>query len=75
MYNIADKMITGCKLDFAIFASLMLQIPIACFDMKGVDLVLPPDHKGLVTRNTNLWLLCGALQHLYDITHCVNYAC
>ena len=30
MYNIADKMITGCKLDFAI---LTLQIPIACFDM------------------------------------------
>ena len=28
MYNIADKMITGCKFDFAI-----LQIPIACFDM------------------------------------------
>ena len=39
MYNIADKMITGCKFDFAIFAILTLQIPIACFDMhysKGV---------------------------------------
>ena len=33
MYNIADKMITGCKFDFAIFAILTLQIPIACFDM------------------------------------------
>ena len=30
MYNIADKMITVCKFDFAI---LTLQIPIACFDM------------------------------------------
>ena len=33
MYNIADKMITGCKLDFSIFAILTLQIPIECFDM------------------------------------------
>ena len=33
MYNIADKMITGYKFDFAIFAILTLQIPIACFDM------------------------------------------
>ena len=32
MYDIADKMITGCKFDFAI---LTLQIPIACFDMAG----------------------------------------
>ena len=31
MYNIADKMIIGCKFDFAI---LTLQIPIACFDME-----------------------------------------
>ena len=33
MYNIADKMITGSKFDFAVFAILALQIPIACFDM------------------------------------------
>ena len=33
MYNIADKMITGCKFDFAIFTILTLQIPIVCFDM------------------------------------------
>ena len=41
MYNVADKMITGCKFDFAIFAILTLQIPIACFDMLraiGIDL-------------------------------------
>ena len=37
MYNIADKMIAGCKFDFAIFAILTLQIPIACFDMIHVD--------------------------------------
>ena len=30
MYNIADKMITGCKFDFAIFAILTLQMPISC---------------------------------------------
>ena len=41
MYNIADKMITGCKFDFAIFAILTLQIPIACFDMKFVLLNYP----------------------------------
>ena len=36
MYNIADKMITGCKFDFAIFAIfaiLTLQIPIAGADL------------------------------------------
>ena len=33
MYNIADKMIIGCKFDLVIFAILTLQIPIACFDM------------------------------------------
>ena len=38
MYNIADKMITGCKFDFAIFAILTLQIPIACFDMVRVSM-------------------------------------
>ena len=38
MYNIADKLITGCKFDFAIFAILTLQIPIACFDMMNQHL-------------------------------------
>ena len=37
MYNVADKMITGCKFEFAIFAILTLQIPIACFDMSVVS--------------------------------------
>ena len=37
MYNIADKMIAGCKFDFAIFAILTLQIPIVCFDMLQPD--------------------------------------
>ena len=40
MYNIADKMNTGCKFDFAIFIILTLQIPIACFDMPGKCLVV-----------------------------------
>ena len=30
-------------------------------------LVLPPDHKGLVTCNTDAWLNVEAMQHLHDI--------
>ena len=36
MYNIADKMLTGCKFDFAIIAILTLQIQIACLDMPNL---------------------------------------
>jgi len=33
-------------------------------------LISPPDHNGLVTRNTNVWLNVEAMQHLRDI---INY--
>jgi len=34
------------------------------------NLVSPPDHKGLVTRNTNGWLNVETMQHLNDV---INY--
>ena len=48
MYNVADKMITGCKFDFAI---LTLQIPIACFrPLNSHDLVVRHTISALMSR-------------------------
>ena len=40
MYIIADKMINDCKFDFDNFGILILQIPIASFDMSVLQLII-----------------------------------
>ena len=35
--------------------------------------ILPPDHKGLVTRNTNSWLKCETLQCKHHINNNITY--
>ena len=71
MYNIADKIITGCKFDFAIFAILTLHIPIACFDMNVMQLHHLFDG-GLFGRGTIL-SKCGESRNklTFSVTSCV----